>query len=374
MYYNDEFDEGNKNRTFAIAAFIAIAAIVCVVVFVLLANSSKLKRKLSDSDAVSKASVIKEAFTILDSSEDVESVLDKSTGLTVADLDFYDMYPKEESYDNNETVEPLQESENKEENDYATDGKHTLLTYADGTSEWVAISPNLTKNSYDYTNLINSSGKMKYFEDNRCISAFGVDISKEQDYVDFNKVKKAGVDFVMLRVGTRGYQSGQINPDDYFEQNIKRAKDAGLEVGVYFISNAISEEEAVEEAMFVINSLGTYTLTYPIGYMMSYAKNDTSRIDDLSKGDKTKVARAFLNTIVAAGYKPVVYGTKEWLINEVELAKLIGDYDFWITSEDKDLPDYPYKFSMWQYASDGSIDGISGTVNLNISFIDYSLK
>ncbi|MDE7222516.1 MAG: glycoside hydrolase family 25 protein [Acetatifactor sp.] len=213
---------------------------------------------------------------------------------------------------------------------------------------------------------------MKYYEDGRQISFVGVDISKAEGYVDFNKLKKAGIDFVMLRVGARGYSSGQLVIDEYFSDNIKRATDAKLEVGLYFFSQAITEAEAIEEALVVLQQLEGYTVKYPIAFDMEYVDNDTSRVEGVSRADKTTIAKAFLDTVRAAGYEPMIYGDKQWLIKQIDLSKLTG-YDVWL-SQLEDVPDYPYRFSMWQYSRDASIDGISGYANLNISFIDYSEK
>ena len=184
--------------------------------------------------------------------------------------------------------------------------------------------------------------------------------------------KEAGVDFVMLRVGARGYGSGQIVLDDYFVDNIKRATDAGLQIGVYFTSQAITEEEAVEESNIVLENIKDYKITYPVAFDMSFVDNDTTRIETVSRADKTKITKAFLDTIEAAGYKPLLYGDKEWLIKEIDLSKLSA-YDVWL-SQMEDVPDYPYRFTMWQYANDVTIDGIAGYANMNISFIDYSEK
>ena len=176
----------------------------------------------------------------------------------------------------------------------------------------------------------------------------------------------------MLRVGARGYGSGQIALDDYFADNMKRAGDAGLQIGVYFSSQAITEEEAVEEANMVLENIKDYKITYPVAFDMSFVDNDTARIETVSRADKTRIAKAFLDTIAAAGYKTILYGDKEWLIKEIDLSKLSA-YDVWL-SQMEDVPDYPYRFTMWQYADDVTIDGIAGYANMNISFIDYSEK
>ena len=101
-------------------------------------------------------------------------------------------------------------------------------------------------------------------------------------------------------------------------------------------------------------------------------ENDTARTEILTKAEKTDIAKAFLDTIAESGRKTMIYGNKEWLIKEIDMSKLTA-YDVWL-SQAADIPDYPYKFSMWQYDFEGSVDGIVGYVNMNISFINFSEK
>ena len=264
------------------------------------------------------------------------------------------------------------ENSETDENDPSKDGKHTKVILRDGTEEWVTISQYLPKNDYDYTNLVSKNDRMEYYIDGKKVSYLGVDISKYQDYIDFNKVRKNGIDFVMIRLGARGYGTGQITIDDYFFDNLKRATDAGLKVGVYFSSQAINTDEAIEEAQTVIDSIGEYRLDYPIAFDMGFVDNDTARIEGLSNNERTEIAKTFLDYVSGEGYTGCIYGTKEWFIKEIEMSKLTA-YDFWLAQEE-DLPDYPYKFSIWQYSRKGTVDGISGYVNLNISFVDYTEK
>ena len=128
----------------------------------------------------------------------------------------------------------------------------------------------------------------------------------------------------------------------------------------------------MEEANLVLENLGDYTISYPIAFDMELVTNDTARTDSLSKSERTNITKAFLDTIEDAGYKSIIYGNKEWLIKEIDMSKLTA-YDVWL-SQPADIPDYPYKFTMWQYSTKGNIDGIAGPANLNISFIDYSEK
>jgi GH25 family lysozyme M1 (1,4-beta-N-acetylmuramidase) len=256
--------------------------------------------------------------------------------------------------------------------DPSEDGRHTLVERRDGSSEWVRLSPYLARNIYDPLAFIMKNDRMGYYEQDRLISKFGIDLSAQNGRVDFARVKNAGVDFVMLRLGVRGYETGNITFDENFCEYLDAALDNGLQVGVYFFSQAISAEEAAEEAIVVIEALAERKITYPVVFNMEYIAYGTSRIDSLTKTQKTEIAETFCNYMEGAGYVPMVYGSKEWLVEQIDLTKLIN-YDIWL-SQSKPLPDYPYTFQMWQYSFSGSIAGISGDVNMNISFIDYTTR
>ena len=123
---------------------------------------------------------------------------------------------------------------------------------------------------------------------------------------------------------------------------------------------------------FVVQNLEPYRahITYPVAFDMENVSNDKARIDQLSRDDKTTITSSFLSGIQAAGYAPMIYGNKEWLIKNIDLAKL-QDYDIWL-SQDEDIPDYPYQYTMWQYTTTGVVNGIKGDANLNICFVSYS--
>lgn len=314
---------------------------------------------------------------------EIERLYDENK-LTASDLDFWDMYPANEmefakdTEEDKEKEDKLEEKDKysqydeEQEEDPAKDGKHTLLKYANGTEEWVLISPYLEKNTYDFTKLTMKSDKMAYYEDGKKTSYLGIDISKYNGDVDFADLKESDIDFVMIRLGARGYGSGQIMLDEKFNENITKATEAGMDIGIYFFSQAITADEAAEEANVVIQNLSNYNITYPIAFDMEYVQNDTARIEALTREEKTTVAKAFLETVKNAGYTPMIYGTKEWLIKQIDLTKLTG-YDIWL-SQQEDIPDYPYQFQMWQYSLEGDVYGVSGDVDLNVSFIDYSEK
>ncbi len=313
--------------------------------------------------------------------------------LRAEDLDFWDMYPEEtekESEADGETEtgdvssnnpytekaererEAEKQKEKEAQNDPATDGKHTLITNRDGTQEWVLISPYLTKNTFDFTKMEDKAGLKRYMENGRKTSFVGVDISKHTGKVSFNRIKAAGVDYVMIRLGSRGYSTGQITLDENFKENIEGAIEAELDVGVYFYSQAVSQDEAIQEANFVVQNLEPYRahVKYPVAFNMGFVSNDKSRIEGLSREDKTTVTTSFMEGIKAAGYVPMIYGDKEWLIKEIDMTKL-QDYDVWL-SQEEEIPDYPYRYSMWQYNTDGVVNGIDGGADLNICFVSYS--
>lgn len=332
----------------------------------------------------------------------IEAQEEAAPKLRAEDLDFWDMYPEEDEQkpekpredtdfdadgesaertpsNNNPYTEKAEkereaerQKEEEERNDPATDGKHTLITNRDGSEEWVLISPYLTKNTLDFTKIEDKAGLKRYMENGRKTSYVGVDISKHTGKVYFPSIKAAGVDYVMIRLGSRGYSTGQITLDENFKENMEGAIDSQLDIGIYFYSQAISQEEAIQEVNFVLQNLEPYRahVKYPIAFNMGFVSNDKSRIEGLSREDKTIVTTSFMEGIKTAGYVPMIYGDKEWLIKEIDLTKL-QDYDVWL-SQEEDIPDYPYLYSMWQYNTDGIVNGIDGGADLNICFVNYS--
>lgn len=362
---------------------IGVSVFVLIVLFAVFKGNSN---KQSGSEYLKEAQRQKEEAAVQEELA-VQQEEAAAPKLRAEDLDFWDMYPEEteeageeeEKVSKNpytEKAEQEKEAERQKEeearNDPATDGKHTLITNRDGSEEWVLISPYLTKNTLDFTRMEDNGGLKRYMENGRKISYVGVDISKHTGKIYFPGLKAAGIDYVMIRLGSRGYSSGQIALDENFKENIDGALEAGLDVGIYFYSQAISQDEAVQEANFVVQNLEPYRgkVKYPVAFNMGFVSNDKSRIEGLSREDKTNVTISFAEAVKASGYVPMVYGDKEWLIKEVDLAKL-QDYDIWL-SQEEDIPDYPYRYAMWQYDTDGILNGIDGGADLNICFVGYS--
>ena len=388
-FEQDDYEsDGRKNSLVMTTIATIIALFVLIFIMVLFLNKDVLEKKqktkgtdisVSEEQIASSESESSESETSQtgSNSPELEGYVSGST-LTSDELDFWDMYDKENESTKPEAEVLQEEKKQAEEEKMPEDAlveehkNQTRILGEDGAEEWVPINPYLTKNTYHLSNLVLKGSVMEYYEDSKKISRMGIDISKEQEEIDFVKLKKAGIEFVMIKVGARGYGGGQLIPDEKFKEHLEKAQSAGLSIGVYFFSQAVTEAEAVEEANMVIESLKDSIITYPVAFDMEEIKGDTSRIDTLSKEAKTKIAQAFLTTIKQAGYKTMIYGNKEWLIKKVNLSTL-SEYDIWL-SQEADVPDYPYKFNMWQYSFHGELDGVSGKVDLNLSFVDYDAK
>lgn len=193
----------------------------------------------------------------------------------------------------------------------------------------------------------------------------GIDVSKWNKEIDWSMVKEAGVEFAIIRVGYRGSSTGSLIEDPYFLDNIKGATKAGIPVGIYFFTQATNEVEAVEEASMVISLVEGYKLDYPI-FIDSESAGGNGRADNLDIAARSTVCDAFCETIKQAGYKSGIYGSRNWLNNKLDMGRL-DYYTTWL-AEYRDTPKYTGDYSLWQYTSKGSIPGIEGNVDLNLSF------
>lgn len=244
--------------------------------------------------------------------------------------------------------------------------------YLGGNEYRIPIIQTLPMHDYNWENVLTQNNGLKYYTENgKKASLIGIDVSSHQKEIDWNKVKAAGVEYAIIRVGFRGYgAAGTIVLDEYFHSNIQAALKAGLKVGVYFFSQAITEEEAIEEAEFLLNEIKGYDITFPVVYDPEDISGDTARTDGLSGEQITNQCIAFCERIKEAGYTPMIYANKRWTLTRIDLTRLTS-YDLWLAAY-VDTPDIPYLFKMWQYSASGKVDGINGDVDLNISFKDYS--
>lgn len=221
----------------------------------------------------------------------------------------------------------------------------------------------LARNPYLESN-ISMNGIYASYEDENYTSIQGIDVSSHNGTIDWARVKEAGIRFAMIRCGYRGYDQGMIQEDTQFETNYEGALENGIQIGVYFFSQAVDAEEAAEEADFVISRLSGKVLDLPVVFDMEIP-DAASRVAALSREEKTRSAVTFMNRIQDAGYESMIYASSQQM-NAIFDLNYLQDYSFWIAEYDVNWPDYAYMFSMWQYSNSGEIDGIDEKVDMDI--------
>ena len=194
----------------------------------------------------------------------------------------------------------------------------------------------------------------------------GIDVSKWNGSIDWNAVKNSGISYVIIRCGYRGSSTGVLVEDPKFKTNIQGATAAGLKVGVYFFTQAVNEVEAVEEASMVLSLVKGYGVSYPIFIDTERANG---RADGLDRNTRTAVCRAFCETIRNAGYSAGVYASKSWFNDNLNYSSLSG-YKIWL-AQYASAPTFANRYDMWQNSDKGSVSGISGKVDMNISYLGY---
>lgn len=243
-----------------------------------------------------------------------------------------------------------------------------LVLVSGGEFHFVPIKDTLSKNTYTEDCLnITESGEFQYMQDGQVVSYKGIDVSRHQGKIDWQKVAADGVEFAFIRVALRGYGTGKLVEDEYFEENVKGAVNAGIKVGVYVYSQAISEEEVLEEAEFVLDKIAPYKIECPVVYDVEMVVGADGRMNKLTPEERTNLTVLFCQTIENAGYKPMIYHNMEMAALRIDLEAL-EDYDKWFAYYNSNLY-YPYQYDVWQYSEKGKINGINGDVDMNISFV-----
>lgn len=222
----------------------------------------------------------------------------------------------------------------------------------------------LPKNSYSADGFYTIDG-IRYYHGGDWEGVPGVDVSSYQPTIDWEAVKASGIEFAMIRVGYRGYVSGELVLDETFLQNMEGAVNAGLDVGVYFFSQALNVEEAVEEAEFVLEQLEGRSLQYPIVFDWEEVQAN-ARTDEMNMLMLTSCALAFCLTVEEAGYEGGIYFNQAYGYSQLNLVSL-QDFEFWLAEYDE-FPSFAYDFQMWQYTDSGTVPGIEGPVDLNVAF------
>ncbi|MDP4152246.1 MAG: GH25 family lysozyme [Bacillota bacterium] len=232
----------------------------------------------------------------------------------------------------------------------------------------VDVLPDVPVASYD-PDSFRLDNSIMHYDKSGVETKIGIDVSEYQGTIDWQKVKASGVDYAIIRLGYRGYTSGGIYLDKNFDSNIKGALDAGVEVGVYFFSQAITPDEAKDEANFVLSHIKGYNVTYPVTFDWEVIGKNTARTYGLDTDTLCKSAASYCDTIANAGYKPMIYFNSYEGYVKYDLSRVLK-YDFWFAQYSQ-KPSFYYNYQMWQYASSGKVDGISGLVDMNICFKNY---
>ena len=243
-----------------------------------------------------------------------------------------------------------------------------ILSFVDvkGNPYQVLVDQGAPRNQYDPAAYQHFADFVVYF-DGKYISRPGVDVSYYQGDIDWNAVKAAGYQFAILRIGYRGYRAGSLAMDPKFYQNLAGAQAAGLDIGVYFFAQAVNEQEAVEEADYVLGILQGYPLTMPIVYDPETIESPAARTNSVSGEQLTKNAAAFCDEIRKGGYTPMIYSNMLWQAYKLNMSEL-GDELFWYADYEP-LPQTPYNFAFWQHSQSAFVPGVPTACDVDIQML-----
>lgn len=254
---------------------------------------------------------------------------------------------------------------------------HKILLSDDKFGQiWLPVLADVPLSTHPVEHMVETDkGRMLSFDDAGNLNALtGIDISSHNIISDWAAVKADGIDFVMLRVGYRGYGvgTGKLSKDTKFREYYRAAKDAGLLVGAYFFSQAVTEEEAVEEAILTAQQLEGCELDFPVAFdwELIFHDKDGARTDNVPVDVLTDCVLAYCQNMESFGFRTMVYQNKRTSLFKFDLPRL-NDIPFWL-AEYGDGPTYIYDYDMWQYSCTGTVEGISGNVDLNLCFKDFS--
>lgn len=242
-----------------------------------------------------------------------------------------------------------------------------LVFYDDGGYVFEPILESLKKHDLLADGFIkNQNDEMEYWEGNTKVSHKGIDVSKYQGKIDWEAVRDDGVEYAFIRLGIRGYESGKIVLDDRYEENMRGANAAGVNAGVYFFTQAVNVDEAMEEAEFVLENLADFDVPCPVVLDVEAISGSNARADKLNKEERTQVVVTFCEAVKEAGYVPMIYGNVKCFTRMLDMT-LLEEYEKWYAFYDEYMY-FPYEVSVWQYTEKGTVNGIKESVDLNISY------
>lgn len=231
---------------------------------------------------------------------------------------------------------------------------------------FIPISDSIEHNTLERSGFsVSENGDISYTAQDGRSAAKGIDVSQHQGDIDWEQVAGSGVEFAMIRAGIRGYESGALVTDSYFETNMEGASANGIETGVYFFTQAVTVDEALEEARYVLELVAPYDLSYPIAIDVENP-SASARANSLTQAQRTEIVSAFCDAIAEAGYTPMIYGNTYSLFGMLDIEQ-INHYAIWHAFYNNYVY-YPYQIQMWQYTSQAGIPGIEGNVDLNLWF------
>ena len=233
---------------------------------------------------------------------------------------------------------------------------------------WMTPLPGVEANSLTAEDFSDRSGCPTYTGSDYQVLR-GIDVSEHQHEIDWAQVAASGVDYAYVRLGYRGYTEGGLFEDPYFRANVEGALANGLQVSVYFFSQAISVQEAIEEAEYVLARIRDYNITLPVVYDWEKINGETAaRTDNLDFSILNDCAVAFCDTVKNAGYEPAIYFNRHLGYYGYDLSRMT-DYDFWFALPESPFPNFYYAVDMWQYSFTEQVPGIAEPTDMNLMFI-----
>ena len=237
---------------------------------------------------------------------------------------------------------------------------------APGSTEPPAVFK-IPSSPYQPEDFVQTEGFLECTKGNTVV---GIDVSSYQETIDWEKVAASGVKFAIIRLGYRGYETGTLHEDEFAKQNLEGAKAAGLKVGAYFFSQAVSEQEAKTEASYALEILNGFVLDLPVVFDWEFV-SDSARTGQVDRDTLTEATKAFCAEIERSGYRAMVYFNTSQAMFKLDLKEL-GAYPWWLAKYDLDMVFY-CQVDLWQYTDQGSIPGIQGDVDIDLMFTDYGL-